>query len=106
MPKSECLKDTVERTLPYYNEAILPALKRGKCVLVAAHGNSIRGIVKMLDTISDEDITGVEIPTGIPLVYRLDRDLKVTREGAVRAAGQPPQMIDNPQRRDPLCGAP
>jgi len=77
MPLSECLKDTVERTLPYYNGAIVPALKRGKTVLVAAHGNSIRGIVKVIDGISDEEITEVEIPTGIPLVYRMTKDLKV-----------------------------
>ena len=77
MPLSECLKDTVERTLPYYDGAIVPALQRGKTVLVAAHGNSIRGIVKMIDGISDEDITDVEIPTGIPLVYRMSKDLKV-----------------------------
>ena len=77
MPLSECLKDTVARTLPYYNNHIVPALQRGKTVLVAAHGNSIRGIVKVIDGISDEDITEVEIPTGIPLVYRMSKDLKV-----------------------------
>jgi 2,3-bisphosphoglycerate-dependent phosphoglycerate mutase len=76
-PLSECLKDTVVRTLPFWEGSIVPALGRGKNVLVAAHGNSIRGIVKHLDDISDEDITGLEIPTGIPLVYRLDKDLKV-----------------------------
>ena len=77
LPRSECLKDTVERCLPYWEQSIVPALRRGKCVLVAAHGNSIRGIVKHLDGISDEAITQVEIPTGIPLVYRLDEDLGV-----------------------------
>jgi 2,3-bisphosphoglycerate-dependent phosphoglycerate mutase len=76
IPLSECLKDTVERTLPYWESDIVPALKRGKTVLVCAHGNSIRGMLKYLDAISDEEITKLEIPTGIPLVYRLDADLK------------------------------
>lgn len=76
IPLSECLKDTVERCLPYWDESITPALKRGKTVLVAAHGNSIRGILKYLDNISDEEITQLEIPTGIPLVYKLDKDLQ------------------------------
>lgn len=76
LPRSECLKDTVERCLPFWFGSVCPALSRGKKVLIAAHGNSIRGIVKVLDDISDEDITGLEIPTGIPLVYYLDKDLK------------------------------
>ena len=76
LPRSECLADTVDRTLPYWFSDIVPALERGKTVLVAAHGNSIRGILKYLDDISDEDITKLEIPTGIPLVYKLDKDLK------------------------------
>mmetsp|Transcript_36386 Transcript_36386/g.95656 ORF Transcript_36386/g.95656 Transcript_36386/m.95656 type:complete len:307 (-) Transcript_36386:483-1403(-) len=76
IPRAECLKDTVERCLPYWEESICSALKRGKTVLVAAHGNSIRGILKHLDGISDEEITQLEIPTGIPLVYRLTKELK------------------------------
>ena len=76
LPRSECLKDCVERTLPYWYSDIVPALKRGKTVLVAAHGNSIRGMLKNLDSISDEDITGLEVPTGIPLVYKLDKELR------------------------------
>jgi 2,3-bisphosphoglycerate-dependent phosphoglycerate mutase len=76
IPLSECLKDTVDRCLPYWEESITPALTRGKTVLVAAHGNSIRGILKYLDGISDDEITKLEIPTGIPLVYELDKDLK------------------------------
>jgi len=76
LPKSECLKDCVERTLPYWYSDIVPALKRGKTVLVAAHGNSIRGILKHLDDISDADITGLEVPTGVPLVYQLNADLR------------------------------
>lgn len=66
----------MERTLPYWHSDITPALRRGKTVLIAAHGNSIRGILKYLDGISDEEITGLEIPTGIPLVYRLDKELR------------------------------
>jgi 2,3-bisphosphoglycerate-dependent phosphoglycerate mutase len=76
LPRSECLKDTVERTLPYWESDITPALERGKTVLIAAHGNSIRGILKHLDQIGDAEITGLEIPTGIPLVYQLDEELK------------------------------
>jgi len=76
IPLSECLKDTVDRTLPYWDSAIAPALKRGKTVLVAAHGNSIRGMLKVLDDIADDGITDIEIPTAIPLVYQLDKDLK------------------------------
>jgi len=76
IPLAECLKDTVDRCLPYWEESITPALMRGKTVLVAAHGNSIRGILKYLDGISDEEITQLEIPTGIPLVYRLDKNLQ------------------------------
>jgi len=76
LPLSECLKDCVERTVPYWESDITPALLRGKTVLVAAHGNSIRGILKHIDGISDDDITGLEIPTGIPLVYHLDKQLR------------------------------
>ena len=80
IPLSECLKDTVERTLPYWDDAIVPALKRGKTVLIAAHGNSIRGMLKMLDNIADDDIVGLEIPTGVPLLYSLDADLKPLKD--------------------------
>ena len=76
IPLSECLKDTVDRCLPYWDASITPALMRGKTVLVAAHGNSIRGMLKYLDGISDDEITKLEIPTGIPLVYELDANLK------------------------------
>lgn len=79
LPLSECLKDTVARTLPYWHEAIAPAVKSGKRVIVAAHGNSLRGLVKYLDNISDEKIVGLNIPTGIPLVYELDESLKPIR---------------------------
>jgi 2,3-bisphosphoglycerate-dependent phosphoglycerate mutase len=81
MPRTECLKDVIERMLPYWESGIVPDLRDGKTVLVAAHGNSLRGIVKHLDQISDEDIVGLNIPTGMPLVYRLDEDLRPTVAG-------------------------
>jgi 2,3-bisphosphoglycerate-dependent phosphoglycerate mutase len=74
MPRTECLKDVIERLLPYWESSIVPDLASGATVLVAAHGNSLRGIVKHLDGISDEDIAGLNIPTGMPLVYELDAD--------------------------------
>jgi len=76
IPLTECLKDTVARTLPYWHEAIAPAVLAGQRVIVAAHGNSLRGLVKYLDNIPDEEIVELNIPTGIPLVYELDEDLK------------------------------
>lgn len=76
LPLTESLKDTVARFLPYWHEAIAPAIRRGERVLIAAHGNSLRALVKYLDGVSDEDITELNIPTGIPLVYELDGDLK------------------------------
>ena len=94
-PDTECLKDVVERMLPYWESAIVPDLRAGRIVLVAAHGNSLRGIVKHLDGISDQDIAGLNIPTGMPLIYRLDDDLMpLTRGGeyldpaAARAAAE------------------
>ena len=79
IPLSECLKDTVERVMPFWNEALAPAMRAGKRIVVAAHGNSIRALVKYLDNIADDDIVGVNIPNGIPLVYELDADLKPLR---------------------------
>lgn len=81
MPRTECLKDVIARFLPYWNEAIVPDLKANKTVLVAAHGNSLRAIVKHLDGISDDDIVGLNIPTGMPLVYQLDDNLKPVTAG-------------------------
>jgi len=75
-PGAESLKLTIERTLPYWNDVIVPQMKAGKKILVAAHGNSLRGIVKHLDNMSDEEIMGCNLPTGIPFVYELDEDLK------------------------------
>lgn len=81
MPATECLKDVVARMLPYWDEAIVPDLKAGKRVLVTAHGNSLRALVKHLDGISDSDIAELNIPTGIPLLYTLDVNLKPVKTG-------------------------
>lgn len=74
LPRTECLKDVIARFLPYWEASIVPDLRAGKTVLVAAHGNSLRALVKHLDQIGDEDIAGLNIPTGMPLVYELDED--------------------------------
>ena len=79
LPASECLKDTVDRFLPYWHESIKPDIESGKRVFIVAHGNSLRALVKYLDTVSDEDIVGLNIPTGVPLVYELDESLKPIR---------------------------
>jgi 2,3-bisphosphoglycerate-dependent phosphoglycerate mutase len=79
LPATECLKDTVARFLPYWHETIAPMINDGKRVIITAHGNSLRALVKYLDNISDEDIVSLNIPTGIPLVYELDDDLKPIR---------------------------
>jgi len=81
LPRTECLKDVVARFLPYWEAEIVPDLRTGRTVLVAAHGNSLRALVKHLDQISDEDIAGLNIPTGMPLVYRLDDDMRPTVAG-------------------------
>jgi 2,3-bisphosphoglycerate-dependent phosphoglycerate mutase len=81
MPLTECLKDVVVRMVPYWTESIIPDLKAGKTVLITAHGNSLRALVKHLDGISDEDIAGLNIPTGIPLLYDLDADFKPLKKG-------------------------
>ena len=80
-PKTECLKDVIARMLPYWDESIVPDLKAGKRVLVTAHGNSLRALVKHLDGISDADIAGLNIPTGIPLYYKLDENFKPVVKG-------------------------
>lgn len=79
LPATECLKDTVERVLPFWNESIAPALRAGRRLLVAAHGNSLRALIKHLDGISDDDIVHLNIPTGQPLVYELDDELRPIR---------------------------
>jgi 2,3-bisphosphoglycerate-dependent phosphoglycerate mutase len=79
IPLTECLKDTVARFLPYWHQTIVPAIQCGKKVIITAHGNSLRALVKYLDDISDQDIVGLNIPTGVPLVYELDGQLKPLR---------------------------
>jgi len=79
LPATECLKDTVARVLPFWNESIAPAIRAGRKVLVAAHGNSLRALIKHLDNVSDDDIVNLNIPTGQPLVYELDDDLRPIR---------------------------
>ena len=79
LPLTECLKDTVARFLPYWHEVIAPAVKTGQRVIIAAHGNSLRALVKYLDNIPEQDIVELNIPTGMPLVYELDQDLKPLR---------------------------
>jgi len=79
LPAAECLQDTVERVLPFWEGSIAPALKGGERPLIVAHGNSLRGLIKYLDRISDDDIVNQEIPTGKPLVYQLDQDLRPLR---------------------------
>jgi 2,3-bisphosphoglycerate-dependent phosphoglycerate mutase len=79
VPLTECLKDTVARVMPCWNDTLAPAIRSGKRLVVAAHGNSIRAMVKYLDGVSDADIVGLNIPNGIPLVYELDADLKPLR---------------------------
>jgi 2,3-bisphosphoglycerate-dependent phosphoglycerate mutase len=81
VPRTECLKDVVERMLPYWYDAIVPDLRSGQTVLVVAHGNSLRALVKQLDGISDDEITGLNIPTGIPLRYDLDQSLRPVKQG-------------------------
>ncbi|MEI8164546.1 MAG: 2,3-diphosphoglycerate-dependent phosphoglycerate mutase, partial [Betaproteobacteria bacterium] len=94
LPRTECLKDTVERFLPYWHETIAPAVKSGRKVVIAAHGNSLRALIKYLDNVSDADIVGLNIPTAQPLVYELDADLKPIRsyylgdQEAIKAAMQ------------------
>ncbi len=79
LPLTECLKDTVDRVLPYWHSEIAPAVKRGEKVLVTAHGNTLRAMVKYFDNLSEEEVLALNIPTGIPLVYELDDDLKPIR---------------------------
>ncbi len=98
VPLTECLKDTVERVIPFWNESMAPAIKAGKRIVVAAHGNSIRALIKYLDNISEADIVGLNIPNGIPLVYELDAQLKPIRHyylGDAQAAAQAAAAVAN-----------
>lgn len=91
LPKSESLQDTLVRVMPFYHDAIYPSLKEGKHVIIAAHGNSLRALVKHLDNVSDEKIPELEIPTGTPLVYELDSNLRVIRHYYLHKDGLSPQ---------------
>ena len=93
VPRTECLADVVVRMLPYWYDDIVPDLRTGATVLVAAHGNSLRALVKHLDGISDDDIAGLNIPTGIPLLYRLDARLPPADHG---------RRVPRPRRRGSL----
>lgn len=98
VPLTECLKDTVARVLPYWNDTIAPAIRSGQRVLIAAHGNSIRALVKYLDGVSDADIVNLNIPNGIPLVYELDHALKPIRSyylGDAEAAAKAAAAVAN-----------
>ncbi len=98
IPATECLKDTVARFLPHWTGTIAPAIQSGKKVLIAAHGNSLRALVKHLDGVSDKDIVGLNIPTGIPLVYELDQALAPIRHyylGDPEAAARAAQAVAN-----------
>ena len=103
-PLTECLKDTVDRVLPYWNETIAPVVRSGQRVLIASHGNSLRALVKYLDTIPDDEIVGLNIPTGIPLVYELNDDLTPIRHfylgdaDAVERAAQ--AVADQTKKKD------
>ena len=98
VPLTECLKDTVARVLPFWNESMAPAIRAGKRVVVVAHGNSIRALIKYLDNISDADIVGLNIPNGIPIVYELDAELKPVRHyylGDAEAAAKAAAAVAN-----------
>jgi 2,3-bisphosphoglycerate-dependent phosphoglycerate mutase len=88
LPATECLSDTVARVVPFWEEAIAPAIRSGKRVVVAAHGNSLRALIKHLDGVSEEDIVGLNIPTGQPLVYELDADLRPLRSAYLGDAAE------------------
>lgn len=98
IPLTECLKDTVKRVMPYWNKEIVPMIKKGKHILIAAHGNSLRALVKHLDKIPEKDITELNIPTGIPLVYELDKNLKPTKHyylGNIEAIKKAQEAVKN-----------
>ena len=102
LPATESLKDTIARFLPYWHSTIAPAIKSGRRVIIAAHGNSLRALVKYLDNVSDADIVKVNIPTGIPLVYELDDELKPLRSyylGDPAAAAAAAARVANQSRR-------
>jgi 2,3-bisphosphoglycerate-dependent phosphoglycerate mutase len=105
IPFTECLKDTVLRVLPYWTETIAPVVRSGKNVLIASHGNSLRALVKYLDNVSDQDIVGLNIPTGIPLVYQLNDDLTPVKSfylGDPEAVARATEAVVNQTRKKEL----
>ena len=98
IPLAECLKDTIDRTLPYWVDTIAPAIRAEERVIVVAHGNSLRGLVKYLDNVKDQEIVALNIPTGIPLVYELDDNLKPLKHyylGDPEAVAKAAQAVAN-----------
>jgi 2,3-bisphosphoglycerate-dependent phosphoglycerate mutase len=93
VPRTECLKDTVARVIPYWESTIAPAVRGGRRVLVAAHGNSLRALIKHLDEVSDADIVGLNVPTGVPLVYELDYRLRPVRHYYLGDAAEVAQRV-------------
>lgn len=91
-PMFESLKLTIERTLPFWNDVIVPDIKAGKRILIAAHGNSLRGIVKHLDRMTDDEIMGLNLPTGIPFVYTLNENVEPIENGSLKFLGDPEQV--------------
>ena len=99
LPRGESLKDVLERVLPYWRGTILPQLREGKRVLIVAHGNSLRALMKHLENISDEDIVGVNLPTGIPRVYRLDQNWKSVEAKFLGNAAEVQAKIESVQKQ-------
>jgi 2,3-bisphosphoglycerate-dependent phosphoglycerate mutase len=105
LPRAECLKDTVNRFLPYWRDVIVPTIRAGKRVLIVAHGNSLRALVKHLDEVSDQDIVGLNIPTGIPLVYELDNQLHPLRHEFLGDPEQVRRAIEVVAQQGKVSGA-
>ncbi|HEY1961012.1 MAG TPA: 2,3-bisphosphoglycerate-dependent phosphoglycerate mutase, partial [Rhizomicrobium sp.] len=99
LPRGESLKDVLERVLPYWHGTILPQLREGKRVLIVAHGNSLRALMKHLENISDEEIVAVNLPTGIPRVYRLDEDWKAVEARFLGNAAEVQAKIESVQKQ-------
>jgi len=99
LPLTECLKDTVQRVLPYWNKVIAPQLRKGRKVIIAAHGNSIRALVKHLENLSAKEILELNIPVGIPLVYELDKELKPIRHYYLASKKELKDAIDSVKKQ-------
>jgi len=106
LPCCECLKDTVDRFVPYWRDAIVPTIRAGKQVLIAAHGNSLRALVKHLDDVSDRDIVNLNIPTGIPLVYELDDELRPLRQEFLGDPEQVQKAMESVAHQGKVCRGP